>query len=68
MPTTELLNRDELAAKLKVASSTVSRWRVNGTIPCIRINATTFRFDYEDVVNALRARSRSESSDQKIST
>jgi excisionase family DNA binding protein len=58
MPTTqELLTPNELANRLKVTTATVTTWRRRGTIPAIRINATTYRFCFEDVLAALRARS-----------
>jgi excisionase family DNA binding protein len=50
----ELLTPGELADRLKVTPATITNWRRRGTIPAIRINATTYRFDFSDVLSALR--------------
>lgn len=54
----ELLTADELAARLRVAPSTITRWRRQGIVPAIRINCTTFRFEFDHVLAALRSRDR----------
>lgn len=51
-----LLKPSELAENLKVSTATVTKWRRAGLIPSIKINATVYRFDYLEVVAALRAR------------
>jgi excisionase family DNA binding protein len=54
---TELLTPAELAERLKVQTQTITNWRRRSIIPAIRINATTYRFCFEDVLNALRDKS-----------
>jgi excisionase family DNA binding protein len=54
MPT-ELLTPGELADRLKVTRATITKWRKLGRIPFLRVNATVYRFDYEAVLEALRA-------------
>ena len=56
METNELITTAELADRLRVTSATVVKWRRQGIIPALRINATTYRFDPNDVLAALRAR------------
>lgn len=55
--TTELLTPSELADRLKVSTPTVTKWRRARTIPAIRINSTTYRFEFGAVVQALREKS-----------
>ena len=57
-----LLKPREIAHALRVAVTTIARWRQRGIIPCIRVNATTFRYELSAVVNALRARSVAQAS------
>jgi excisionase family DNA binding protein len=52
--TQELLKPFELAERLKVSRATITKWRRSGRIPTIKINATVYRFDYAEVVAALR--------------
>ena len=51
----ELLTYAELAQKLKVRPSTVKAWAKASQIPAIRVGAKIIRFDYPEVVEALRA-------------
>jgi excisionase family DNA binding protein len=52
---TELLTCSELAGRLKVKDHTVKTWAKAGLIPAIRVGPKVIRFDYADVVAALRA-------------
>ncbi|MBE7465578.1 MAG: helix-turn-helix domain-containing protein [Planctomycetes bacterium] len=54
----ELLKPDELADRLKVSTGTITKWRKAGIVPAIRINATTYRYDYTSVLDALKRRSQ----------
>ena len=51
---TDLLNSKELAMRLKISPSTVKEWVKAGRIPAIRISRKTVRFDFSDVLRALR--------------
>ena len=51
----ELLTYEELAQRLKVKSSTVKAWTKARRIPAVRVGAKIIRFDYVEVVEALRA-------------
>lgn len=53
----ELLTVAELADRLQLAASTLTKWRRRGTIPALRLSAKVYRYDYLDVVAALRSRS-----------
>jgi len=50
----ELLRPFELAERLKVSTATITKWRRAGRIPAIQVNATVFRYDYTEVLQALR--------------
>jgi excisionase family DNA binding protein len=56
MQTDELITASELADQLRVSSDTTSNWRRQPHIPAIRIKASTYRFDLQDVLAALKAR------------
>lgn len=57
--TTEgLLDNVGLARRLQVGVATVDELRKSGRIPFLRIGPKTIRFDYRDVVEALRAPAR----------
>jgi excisionase family DNA binding protein len=49
-----LLVREELAARLRVSPRTIQAWVRNGLIPVIRISSKVLRFDWDDVVAALK--------------
>lgn len=51
---TELLNKEELAARLKVSKRTIQKLIATNRIPVIRIGYRTVVFDYEKVVEALK--------------
>ena len=53
---TELLTVTELADRLKVKPETIRGWATARLIPVIRVNPKVLRFDYEDVMAALRRR------------
>ena len=55
--TTELLTPEELADRLKISTATVTNWRRTGVIPFIRINSTTYRYEFSEVLQSLRTRS-----------
>ena len=55
MEQTELLDKVALGSKLGVAPETVARWARQGRIPAIRISAKVRRFDYAEVLVALRS-------------
>tara|TARA_R100000541_G_scaffold56783_2_gene66427 strand:- start:386 stop:562 length:177 start_codon:yes stop_codon:yes gene_type:complete len=49
----KLLKTKELAEKLGVHPITVNRMAKDGRIPFIKISDTEFRFNYEEVIEAL---------------
>ena len=49
----ELINKTELAKRLKVSTRTIDLWVNEGRIPKIKINSSA-RFDWEDVLTALK--------------
>jgi len=53
---TELLDKDELAERLRVHFGTVVKWEKEGRIPSIRISPRVIRFDFAEVVAALKKR------------
>ena len=58
----ELITIDDLAKRLAVSISTVRSWVRQGFIPkdtYVQI-AKTYRFDYDRVIEALKARNKSE--------
>ncbi|MBI1314102.1 helix-turn-helix domain-containing protein [bacterium] len=56
--TTELLTPAQLAERLQVRRSTVIHWARTGRIPEVRITSKVRRFDFGEVVAALRDRQR----------
>ena len=52
--TDKLLTTEELADRLAVSSRTVVEWAKSGRIPQVRASQRVRRFDYEDVVGALK--------------
>jgi len=58
--TENLLTAEELADRLAVSPSTVIEWAREGRIPEIRASARIRRFDYEDVLAALKKGSRAD--------
>ena len=52
--TPQLLKPGELADRLRVSRGTITRWRHAGIIPVIQINHSVFRYEYNEVVTALR--------------
>jgi excisionase family DNA binding protein len=50
----ELMTAEELAERLAVSPRTVIEWAKSGRIPEVRASERIRRFDYEDVVAALK--------------
>ena len=50
-----LLDSRSLALRLGVTVATIRRWARNGTIPCLRRGQKFIRYDWLDVVRALKA-------------
>ena len=50
----KLLTTKELAEMLDLHPETIKRMSKRGQIPVIRVSATKFMFDEEDVFNALK--------------
>jgi excisionase family DNA binding protein len=50
-----LIDRDQLAAAIRVSRRTIDQWRADGIIPYIKVGAVV-RFDLADVLAALRER------------
>lgn len=53
----ELLTSAELAQRLRVSRSAVSKWRRAGQIPVVQLSTKIYRFNFEEVVQALSTRS-----------
>ena len=49
-----LLTPEQLAERLGVKPSTIQQWAKIGKIPEIRISAKVRRFDYDEVIAALK--------------
>jgi excisionase family DNA binding protein len=49
------LTATELASRFHVTTPTILRWHRAGKIPAVRITAKVLRFDFAEVVAALRA-------------
>lgn len=52
--TPEMLNKKELAGRLKVTTRTIENWQQRGVIPFIKIKKVTL-FCWDDVVKHLKA-------------
>ena len=52
----ELLTAEELGERLKVSPHTVRIWNRAGKIPAVWLSRTVRRFDFDEVVLALRQR------------
>jgi excisionase family DNA binding protein len=52
----ELLTVAELAKRLRLRPRTVQSWARAGRIPSVRLTAKVIRFDWGDVLTALRQR------------
>jgi excisionase family DNA binding protein len=50
-----LIDRDQLAAAIRVSRRTIDQWRADGVLPYIKVGAVV-RFDLADVLAALRER------------
>lgn len=50
----ELLTKHEVGARLRISPGTVSTWVREARIPCVRIAGNRLRFDWDEVVAALR--------------
>jgi excisionase family DNA binding protein len=50
-----LIDRDQLAAAIRVSRRTIDQWRADGILPYIKVGAVV-RFDLADVLAALRER------------
>jgi len=51
----ELLTTRDLAARLGVARKTVRAWARHGRVPVYHLSRNQLRFDWEEVVGALKA-------------
>lgn len=49
-----LMTTGELAKMLNVHGHTVRLWAKEGKIPYIKLSATNYRFDYDEVIKALK--------------
>lgn len=54
--TKELLTYDGVAKRLNVKKSTIEKWANQGWLPALRITPKTIRFDFDDVMSAIRQR------------
>jgi len=52
--TGKLLTAEEVADRLGVSPRTIIEWAKDGRIPEVRASQRIRRFDYEDVVSALK--------------
>lgn len=52
----ELLTAEELAERLKISPHTVRLWNRNGSIPAVWLSPTVRRFDFDEVLSAIRRR------------
>ena len=50
----EIITTDELAERLAVSSGTIARWARERRIPELRPTQRTRRFDFAEVMNAMR--------------
>jgi len=55
MSVTELLTVTQLAECLHVRPRTVQAWARSGRIPTIKLSAKVIRFDWQEVLKALRS-------------
>ena len=68
MATNTLHDSHQLGLRLGVRSETIRSWARQGRIPCIRITGKVIRFDWEDVLAALREAPRqSDPRDPRVS-
>ena len=51
----ELLTTDQLAERLHVKARTVQEWSRTGRIPAVRISAKVVRYDWCEIMKALRS-------------
>ena len=58
--TEDLLTTEELAERLTVSPRTVIEWAKTGMIPEVRLSRRVRRFDFAEVVAAVRERGRKE--------
>ena len=56
----DLLTAPELAVRLRVKPSTVLGWQRTGRIPAIRLSHKVLRFNFTDVLAALKRQAASE--------
>lgn len=54
----DILTTEGLARRLQVRRETVRRWARDGRIPVLRVSEKVVRYDYGEVIEALRARGR----------
>ena len=50
------MTSEDLAGRLKVKATTIKRWARAGAIPCIKLSGKVIRYDYEEVLSALKAK------------
>ena len=60
LQTIELLTTEELAARLKLETSTIREWARSGKIPVLRLSAKVLRFNLAEVMAALQSGNGSE--------
>jgi predicted site-specific integrase-resolvase len=53
----ELITSNELGERLRLRPDTIKRWTREGLIPCLKLSGKVIRYDFEDVVKAIRQRS-----------
>jgi predicted site-specific integrase-resolvase len=57
---TEWLTASQLADRLHLRTRTVQTWARRGRIPTVKLSAKVVRFDWLEVLAALRAQAKSE--------
>jgi excisionase family DNA binding protein len=53
--TKELITKSDTAKRFKVSTRTIDNWVSEGKIPSIKIGLKTIRFDWNAVMNSIKA-------------